>query len=71
MTDFYKTFIEMMAMRSSTKMSYQLTLKMLVKATIYKNLYLGYYAVDVNQTFAEIMLLGLKTRASHQPTLKV
>ena len=37
MTDFYQTFIEIMTMWSATKMSYQLTLKMLVKVTIYKN----------------------------------
>ena len=37
MTNFYQTFIKMMAMWPAIEMSYQLTLNMLIKVTIYKN----------------------------------
>ena len=36
-TDFYQTFMEMMAMWSTTEMSHQLTFKVYIKVTIYKN----------------------------------
>ena len=40
-TDFYQTFTEMMALQPATKISYQLTLKIQVKVTIYKNQYIS------------------------------
>ena len=61
----------MMAMWPATKMSYQLTFKMYVKITVYKNNIFGSYVTDFNRTFTKMIQLELATKASHQLTLKM
>ena len=71
-TYFYNTFTEMIALWQERKMSYQLTLKMYVKVTIYNKHYIwAIYTADFNQTFSKMMLLGLTTKAPRQLILKV
>ena len=61
----------MVALWPATKMSNELTLKMLVKINIYKkSLSLGYYATDFNQIFTKMVLLGRAAKASRQLTFK-
>ena len=52
----------MIASRLATKMSYHLTLKMLVKVTINKIRCLCYYMTDFHQTFIELMLMWPATK---------
>ena len=62
----------MMAMWLATKMSYQLTLKMLVKLTVYKKSLISRLLCDrIQPNVRQNDENGWATKASHQLTLKM
>ena len=67
MTDFYQTFIEIMAMWPATKMS-SADLENVGHGHHLHKSYRRYYMSDFNQSFTKMMHLGLAAKAAHQLT---
>ena len=64
MTDFYRSFTEIIAMRPATKKVISADLNNVGHGNpLRKSLSRGYYMTDFNQTFTKIMRLGLATKA--------
>ena len=63
MTNFYQSFIEMMAMWSATKNVLAVDLLNVGQGHhLQKSLYIGYYTADFNKTFIKMMQLSAGIR---------